>query len=241
MKGELIGITSSLAAVSNEDAPGGFAVPMSPATRRIVKVLKEGKEVEYGFLGVNFYDVRPGEPVRISAITAGSPAAQAGIQANQYIIKVDGVPIRDYDDVSLAIGAALAGRTIVLEVAAAPNGPGREHKVELAKYYYPGPFIASRRPPAVGGLRVDYASTLIKSSVAGQMPIPAGVVVREVLRGSPADKAGLQRDDVITRVNGRSVFTPDQYYKEVAGGTGPLELTVKAGAGGEKTEKLERK
>ncbi len=240
MKGELIGLTSSLAAVGNEDAPGGFAVPMSPAVRRIVQRLKQGKEVEYGFLGVNFYDARAGEPVRISAVTTGSPADQAQIPANQYIVKVDGVPVRDFDDVSLAIGGALAGSTIALEVAPQPRGPGREIKVELAKYYFPGPFIASHRPPAVGGLRVDYASTLIKTAVGGQMPIPAGVVVREVVRGGPAEKAGLQPETVITRVNGRAVFTPAQYYDEVVRGTGPLELTVKT-ANGEKTEKLERK
>jgi S1-C subfamily serine protease len=209
--------------------------------RRIIERLKEGKEVEYGFLGVTF-DPRAGaDGVKILGITSGSPAEQAHVPANQYIVKVDGMPIRDYDDVSLAIGAALAGRTIVLEVAPTRNGPGREFKVELAKYYFPGPFIASKRPPAVGGLRVDYASTLIKTSVAGQMPIPTGVVVREVVRGSPADKAGLQPEAVITRVNGRQVFTPSQYYDEVARGTGPLELTVRAPGGGEKTEKLERK
>jgi serine protease Do len=242
MKGELIGLTSSLAAVSNEDAPGRFAVPVSsPAMRRIIQKLKEGKEVEYGFLGVTFVPDRPGpEGRKIFGITAGSPADQAHVPPNHYIVKIDGVPIRDYDDVSLAIGAALAGRTIVLEVAASPDGPTHEYKVELAKYYYPGPFIASRRPPAVGGLRVDYASTLIKSSAAGQMPIPSGVVVREVLRGGPAEKAGLQPDAVITRVNGRQVFTPAQYYDEVARGTGPLELSIKTAAG-EKTEKLERK
>jgi serine protease Do len=241
IKGELIGLTSSLAAVNNEDAPGGFAVPMSTAVRRIVQRLKEGKEVEYGFLGVTFSADRAGpEGVKITGITAGSPAEQAHVPVNQYIVKVDGVPIRDYDDVSLAIGAALAGRTIVLEVAPTPNGTTHPYKVELAKYYFPGPFIASRRPPAVGGLRVDYASTLIKTSAAGQMPIPAGVVVREVVRNGPAEKAGLQADAVITKVNGKAVFTPDQYYAEVARGAGPLELTVKT-VGGEKVEKLERK
>jgi S1-C subfamily serine protease len=242
MKGELIGITSSLAVVSNEDAPGGFAVPMSPAMRRIIQCLKEGKEVEYGFLGVTFNNPGGGvEGVKISGITTGSPADQAHVPTNQYIVKVDGMPVRDFDDVSLAIGAALAGRTIVLEVAPTPNARGHEYKVELAKYYFPGPFIASRRPSAVGGLRVDYASTLIKTSVGGQMPIPTGVVVREVVHGSPADKAGIQIDTVITRVNGRQVFTPSQYYDEVARGSGPLELTVKGVGGADKTEKLERK
>jgi serine protease Do len=242
MKGELIGLTSSLAAVTNSEAPGGFAVPMSPAMQRIIRRLKDGKEVEYGFLGVTFLgpDRTGPEGVKISGITVGSPAHQANVPPNYYIVKVDGVPIKTNDDIALAIGAALAGRTILLEVMEKPGGQTREYKVELAKYYVPGPFIASRRPPAIGGLRVDYASTLIKTSAAGQTTIPIGVVVREVVRGGPADKAGIQLDAVITHVNNQQVFTPAQYYDLVAKSTGPLELTFK-GSNGVKTEKLERR
>jgi S1-C subfamily serine protease len=241
LKGELIGITSSLAATTNSDAPGGFAIPTNAALRRIIDTLREGREVEYGFLGVTF-ETRRGEDEsrRITGITSGSPAEHANIPPNQYIVKIDGTPIKSYDDVSLAIGAALAGRTINLELAPTPNGPTHKYPVKLAKYYIPGPVIASERPPAVGGLRVDYASTLIKSSAASQLPIPAGVVVREVLRGSPADKASIQVDQVITRVNGRAVMTPDDYYKVVGSSTGPLVLTLK-NLQGEETKKLERR
>ncbi len=244
MKGELIGITSSLAATTNSDAPGGFAVPTNAALRRIIETLKEGKEVEYGFLGVTF-DTRRGdaESRRITGITLGSPAdlAQIRLQETPYIVKIDGTPIRTYDDISLAIGAALAGRQITLELGATPNGPTRSYTVRLAKYYIPGPIIASNRPPAVGGLRVDYASTLIKTSAASQLPIPAGVVVREVVHGSPAERAGITADQVITKVNGHAVTKPKEYYDAVREGTGPLVLTLRNAQGEETTKKLERK
>jgi S1-C subfamily serine protease len=241
MKGELIGITSSLAAVSNSDVPGGFAVPTNAALRRIIETLKEGKEVEYGFLGVTFDTKGAGaDTTKILGITTGSPADHARIPPNYFIVKIDGTPIETYDDISLAIGAALAGRTIKLELAPTRNGTPRAFPVTLAKYYIPGPIIASARPPAVGGLRVDYASTVIKSAATSQLPIPFGVVVREVLPGSPAAKASIQPDAVIIRVNGRSVATPDEYYGEVRRSTGPLELTFK-NLNGEETKKLERR
>jgi serine protease Do len=248
-KGELIGITSSLAATTNSDAPGGFAVPTNAAVRRIIDTLKRGEEVEYGFLGVSF-DVQHGEEesCRITGITTGSPADLAHIplqttptsQARPYIVRIDGTPIKNYDDISLAIGASLAGRTITLDLAPAANGLTQPYQVKLAKYYIPGPIIASKRAPAVGGLRIDYASTLIKTSAASQLPIPAGVVVREVLRGSPAEKANIQVDQVITRVNGRDVLTPKDYYDAVAAGSGPLVLTFKT-VQGEETKKLDRR
>ena len=64
IRGELIGMTSSLAAVAGEDAPGGFAVPMNSGMRRIVDTLKAGSEVEYGFLGIRF-----GQALRSTAPT----------------------------------------------------------------------------------------------------------------------------------------------------------------------------
>jgi S1-C subfamily serine protease len=239
IKGELIGITSSLAAVTNSDVPGGFALPTNAALRRIIQTLKEGREVEYGFLGVMF-DNRGNEEgnPRIGGVTSNSPAQHAGIPAGHYILKIDGTAINRYDDISLAIGAALAGGTITLEVGLPPRVPPQAYRVKLAKYYVSGPVIASVRPPAVGGLRVDYASTLIRSAAAGQMPIPSGVVVREVLRGSPADKANIAVDSLITRVNGRTVAAPEEYYAVVRNSTGPLELTVKTLAG-EETKKLD--
>src|SRR5262249_27485573 len=152
--------------------------------------------------------------VRIIGVMPGSPAAKAGVTINNYLVKVDGTPIRTKDDLFLTIGTALAGSTIQLELAQTPDGPTHKCQVTLAKDYVPGAFIASERPPAVGGVRVDYASTLIRAG-DGSQRIPDGVVVREVLPGSPAEKANLQMDRVITKVNGRSVFAPADYYEAV--------------------------
>ena len=50
LDGEVIGLLSATAAVAGSETSGGYAVPMDPIYRRIVEVLKEGREVEYGFL-----------------------------------------------------------------------------------------------------------------------------------------------------------------------------------------------
>jgi S1-C subfamily serine protease len=239
LKGELIGITSALAATADGDAPGGFAVPIDDAVRRIVKVLKEGKEVEYGFLGVNFPPWPPKdgpEGVLISSVMKDSPAERAGLKANHYIVKVNGTPIKTNDDVFLTIGTALAGSTIQVEILSPDSQTRSKHEVRLAKYYVPGPFIASQRPPAVGGLRVDYTSTMIQAGDAG-VRVEEGVVTREVLPGSPAAKANIQVGRVITQVNGRAVFSPAEYYEAVSKGTGPLELKFS----GNDTVKLDRR
>jgi S1-C subfamily serine protease len=225
LKGEFVGLTSALAAVTGTDVPGGFAVPMTSGMRRIIDRLREGKEVEYGFLGISFrLDQGGNGGVRIADVAVNSPAADAGLKPELYIRKIDGTPIHDVDELFLAIGTALAGSRVRLDVSAEPQGPVQEKVAELAKFYIPGKCIAANRPPALGGLRIDYASTLIRSG-GSQRALPRGVVVREVLPGSQAEKANVQVEGVITQVNGQPVTNPTEFYRAVGRAGGQVDLT----------------
>lgn len=51
---------------------------------------------------------------------------------------------------------------------------------------------------------------------AYQLPNQQGVVVTDVLKDSPADKAGLRYGDVVVAVNGKEITNPKVFYKEVA-------------------------
>jgi len=85
----------------------------------------------------------------------------------------------------------------------------------LAKFNSPGKTIASNVPAAIGGLRVDYSSLLVQRQAFDprfNRPIPAGVIIREIVPGSPADAAQLQPDKVITQVNDQRVTTPTEFY-----------------------------
>jgi len=56
---------------------------------------------------------------------------------------------------------------------------------------------------------------------------PKGVLVRRVLRGSPADQAGLAPNDVIREVNRRAVTSPDEFKKEVEASEGkPITVLI---------------
>jgi S1-C subfamily serine protease len=227
LEGEVIGLTTVLAAVRGEDAPGAQAVPIDRDTQRIVAALKRGEEVEYGFLGVTLSN-RDGEKgVTIDNVTKGSPARQAGILGGDRIVAVNGKVVRDNNDLFLLVGMALAGH--VIDVTVVRDGERHTFKVRLAKYYVPGPIIASRRPPARGGLRVDYTSILVQRNpfaLWGGAGVADGVAIREVLPNSPADKADLQPDKVITRVDGQAVHTPAEFYAALARAKGRVELTV---------------
>ncbi|MCY2966444.1 MAG: trypsin-like peptidase domain-containing protein, partial [Planctomycetota bacterium] len=58
LKGELIGLTTSLAAISGYEKSAGFAIRLDEPMLRVIESLRQGKEVEYGLLGVMPEDVQ---------------------------------------------------------------------------------------------------------------------------------------------------------------------------------------
>jgi S1-C subfamily serine protease len=239
LQGELVGLTSSLAGIAGGETPGGFAVPLSEDIHRIIEVLKRGEEVEYGFLGVFLRpadEIAPGS-VQIASVLADGPAERGrirggrsgagprrGREAGDFILSVHGTPVHSNDELFLAVAMHLAGSTVRVEVAASPDGPRRTCTVRLAKFpVMEEPIIASRRPKARGGLRVDWSSTIVPR--LRLTSIPEGVVVREVQPRSPADTARLQADMIIKRVNDHPVTTPAEFYREMEKAKGPVDLT----------------
>ncbi len=229
LKGELIGLTSSLAALSGAEAAGGFALPMDAGARRIIEVLKRGEEVEYGFLGVRLAagEGGRGQGLMLDSVVHGSPAWAAELEPGFYLRAVNGVPVTDHDDLFLVVGTMLAGSSVRLEFGRTVQGLTERRTVRLAKFYVPGRVIAAKRPPFAGGLRVEYASVLYQRNLPpfGNV-IPKGVVIREVLANSSADTARLQPDKLVTHVGGAEVNSPAEFYREMEKAKGTVELTL---------------
>lgn len=243
LKGELIGLTTALAAITGSETAGGYALPLDAGMKRVLDKLKQGEEVEYGFLGVSM-DTGPGrrgEGVPIKTVIPGGPADQARINNGALILAIDGVRVHDYDELFLHVGTHLAGSKVHVQFARAPGAPPEVREVILGKFYVPPDrFYASKPPRAVGGLVVDHASILPQRLNDRFLtnPVPAGVVIRDVLKNSAAElQAQLQPDRVITHVNGRPVLTPAEFYREVDSAGGPVELTL-GGAEGRPPDKV---
>lgn len=247
LKGELIGLTTALAVVSGSDLAPGYAMPMDSLYRPIVAALREGREVEYGFLGISWegggrmrrfgppdqFMVRPlGGGIMIQAVTSGMPASEAGLETGDVLLGVNGVTISDQGEMQFRIAAALANGVTRLTVRRS-GGSTETIPVKLAKANNPFPWIASKRPEPVFGLRVDQLSTLLQELVGKEQhprfieSIPRGVVISDIQKGSPAEAAFPEqnRKFVVTKVNGRTVRTPDEFYS-AAKGAARITLTV---------------
>ncbi len=226
MKGELVGLTTTAASPAGFDAMAGYAIPMDRIGRRAVETLKQGKEIEYGLLGVRQY---PRSTNRIDAVSPNSPAALGDLQRNDEIISVNGTPVVDFDTLIVAVNSYSAGDQIRLTVVR--EGREIEKTIVLAKFPVDGEIIATAQPAAWRGLRVDYLSTLNAHQAGVNIleAVPAGVVVREVEPESPADKAGLKKWQVIRQVGQQPVVNPTQFAEVVAEVNGPVTMMTDQG------------
>jgi S1-C subfamily serine protease len=225
LKGEVIGLTTAYAALLGVETPGGFALPMTKGVRRIIDVLREGKEVEYGFLGVQF-SRNGSRGALVEHVIKQSPADHARLREGDTLVSIAGMPVRDFDDVFVAVGTMLAGNEVIVERVRPGGGRPEAVAVILGKYDVLQPFIASNRQRPVAGLLVD-STCLVVQRVRQEFPeVPEGVLIREVEAGSPAERARLQPDRIISRVNGRKVTNPAEFYRAFQDARGEVELTL---------------
>ena len=99
-EGRVIGINSAIRSdgASNGNIGIGFAVPIDFAARSATAIV-EDKPVQTGFLGVSSEDPTSGRGgALIQDVTAGTPAAKAGLQVGDLVVELDGQAVTGTDD-----------------------------------------------------------------------------------------------------------------------------------------------
>jgi S1-C subfamily serine protease len=102
-RARVVGINTAVAGVGL-----GLAVPVNATTRRIVSALMRDGRVRRAWIGIAG-GARPLPPrvaaalgrdraIEVVEVIDGSPAARAGVRAEDLIVGVDGVPVRGVDD-----------------------------------------------------------------------------------------------------------------------------------------------
>jgi serine protease Do len=234
LKGEMVGLTVALAASLGYEQSAGFAIPVDETFQRALKTLKQGREVEFGFLGVQPSRLSPEEiaagkhGVPITGVVAGTPADRAGLLPMDLITHIDGREIHEPDELMLNIGKLPVDGSVRITVDRA----GRTQVIsvhELSKNFVHGKKIVTARPPAWRGVHVDYVTATpdFSRAILPRRGDPHGaVLVTEVDEGSPAWQEGLRPNMLISHVGGVSVSTPKQFRDEVAGKNGPVRVRL---------------
>lgn len=142
MAGEVIGINTAVAS----DAQGiGFAIPIDDA-RGLIKSVTEMGELKRAYLGVRYVSITPDVVTQLKlsvksgayvstdsdSVVSGSPAAKAGIQPKDIIVKVNGVSVDGQHPLSSLLSQFVPGDTITLSILR--DGKTVELKATLSQF-----------------------------------------------------------------------------------------------------------
>ena len=125
--GAVIGINSAIASLGGTGTGGGsiglgFAIPIDTVRAIAEQLIGTGKAV-HATLGVNTRSVTDGQRdgALVQNVEPGSPAAQAGIEAQDVLIAVDDQQVGSSEELAVAIDAHKPGETVTLEVVRGGN------------------------------------------------------------------------------------------------------------------------
>ena len=151
----------------------------------------------------------------VSAVDPDGPAAKAGVEAGDIILKFNGKAITTSGDLPRTVAGVKPGTRSTMQVWR--KGASRELGVTVAELADdegapqrgPQRKRAEKAPQTVGKLGLGLSE--LGANQRRQMDVKNGVVVEEVLQGGLAAKAGLRRGDVILQVNDEEVKSIDQF------------------------------
>lgn len=239
MRGNVIGINNAIFSPSGGSVGIGFAIPAEIA-EPIVNQLKDGMEIERGFLGVSLGPVTDdiadslglqanrGEIVQ--SVQDDSAAAEAGLQAGDIITTINGQDVTSEQTVIFLIANLQPGETVPLQVlrngrtvdlrATLGKRPTEAELRAQAETFDPDseePMNPQEMDDVVAdklGLQVIPLTPAIAARI-GVDEDTVGLVVGAVDPNSDAGRKGLRRADIILEANYEAVATVDELRAQI--------------------------
>ncbi len=241
LKGEVVGLTTALAAAAGYERAAGFAIATDAMFLRVVETLKAGKLPEFGFLGIQPDDLRTYESsrglsgARVSVVIPGLPGEQAGLRTDDVIYQVDDTPVADRSDLFRELSQAAAGTEIRLYVHRFRPGRNVPDDLQLPAVLSKKPLntrwlgYAVNAPTKWRGMLVDYATAIAsdwtRNGLGSERRTPGKLAILSVDPDSPAWSAGLRPGYGLVSVQGTELENPDDFYG-IVGNPALAELPV---------------
>ncbi|MBL4637992.1 MAG: DegQ family serine endoprotease [Proteobacteria bacterium] len=219
LEGEVIGINSQIYSRTGGFMGVSFAIPMDVAMNVVAQIKSQGY-VSRGWLGVVIQDVtrelaesfglKKPHGALISRVLADSPAAKAGLEPGDVILKFDGKPVSTSSALPPIVGRTAIGKAVNIEVMR--NNERKTVQVNVEELPE-SEEIASTEGKS--GRLVDDRLAIevidLSDEQREELAIPkGGVAVLKVDAGSAA-AAGLRRGDIILSINSQKVTDAKQF------------------------------
>jgi serine protease Do len=230
--GNVIGVNTAIFSPSGGSVGIAFAIP-SDTVKSVVSQLKDHGSVTRGWIGVQIQPVtqdiadslglKKAEGALVAEPQKDSPAAAAGIAAGDVITAVDGKPVKDARDLAKKIGSLAPKTSVKLAVLHS----GSEKTLTLTLGELPNQKEASNNADS-GDDGIDLGKLGLTLAPAARVAGAGaeGVVITNVDSSGVAADHGFSTGDVILEVGGKSVSTPTDVRKMIAGAHSDGKRTV---------------
>ncbi|MEN8375928.1 MAG: trypsin-like peptidase domain-containing protein [Gemmatimonadota bacterium] len=213
--GEVIGVNSSILSSSGGSEGLGFAIPINRARRIALDLLDDGV-VRRPWVGLDVEPVSDGSfarsrRVRVSAVTPGSPAEDAGLEPGAVILSAGGRALRTPLDWQAALLDASVGGELALEVA---RGDG-SRTLSLTPVDLPS--VTAQRIQALADFELVSLNPAIRAE-RGLVSEQGALIVD--LSEAARTQLGLRRGDLILQVNQTRVRGAEQAADLLAAAAG---------------------
>ena len=212
LNGELIGINTAIFSRSGGYMGIGFAIPSNMAKNVMDSLIKYGKVVR-GWMGVSIQEVTQDLAKEFGAadtkgalladIIDDGPAAKAKLERGDIITTYQGKVINDPGHLRSLVAETPPGTTVRLSVLR--DKATKEITVTIGEQ--PKELASTKNSEsrkgnhALAGITVEE----MKPGQSGRSKFQTGVFVSEVEAGSPAERAGIRRGDIIREINRKPV------------------------------------
>jgi serine protease Do/serine protease DegQ len=231
LRGELVGINSAIIAPGGGNVGIGFAIPSNMVSRLMNQIIEHGS-VRRGQLGVSVQDLTPelarafnipaNEGAVIAQVNPRSAADKAGLREGDVVLRVNDRPIRDGSSLRNAVGLLEVGASVQLEILR--DGRSLTIKAKVGEYVPAKTEGDDLNPRLAGAIFEDIGP---RSPLTGKVQ---GILVARIESGSPAARAGLRSNDVITAINRQRVSSTDE-LRRIAAGSNSLIINLIRGRG----------
>jgi Do/DeqQ family serine protease len=213
LSGRLMGINTAIFSRSGGSQGVGFAIPANMVKVVAASAMGGAGAVRRPWLGARLQTVTPeiaeGLGLKrptgalVAGITPNSPAARGGLRTGDLIVSIDGQAVEDQNAFDYRFGTKPLGgqahlgvlrgareSSVSVALQPAPDAP-REEIVIKSRSPFAGAKVGNLSPALAEELRLD--------------PSAEGVAILDVAAGSPAQRLGFRRGDVIEAVNDKPV------------------------------------
>ncbi len=218
--GELVGINTAIITRSGKYEGYSFAIP-ADLVRKVIKDLRDYGVVQRGILGISISAIDDSkakdlalesvEGVHITGITLDGGADDAGLQKDDVIISINGVPIRSMPELQEQVARYRPGNTV--RVGFIRKGQRKSTKVTLKNRGNTTELVNARK----GKILEDLGFELRNLTKSEQKRLDAeGVYVKSIYKNSLIEETNMELGFIITSINDEPISTVDEAAKKLA-------------------------